>query len=80
MKAAKVSFISELNSSISIEDSDYYGSESEKAIESKVKPELKIGRLSTVKERLSFSNQIVGKFQTRKSAEERKYLFIIFRT
>lgn len=50
------------NEESSSEESDYYGTESEQSRDRRPKPGLKIGRLSTVKEKIDISQALIHKY------------------
>lgn len=59
-------------SETSSQESDYYGTESEKSF-NRPKPNLKIGRLSTVKEQMNIQNKIIQKYTRMKSGDDRRF-------
>ena len=63
----------------SSEESDYYSTESEQEQVTKVnKPNIKLGRLSTVKEQIDISHQLMQNYQRKLSGDDdRKFLLVL---
>lgn len=63
----------------SSEESDYYSTETEKEKEARVnKPNIKLGRLSTVKEQIDISHQLIHNYQRKLSGSDDSKLLLSF--